>query len=285
MFNIAFATCEGPYNEFGEIQEFLLPALTKEDLTYSFVPFNSKDADWKKYRAILLVVCWDYHFHITEFMQWLDELERLSIKVLNPISVAKWNLNKKYLLDLQKKGFEVVPTKIFSQGSSHKLVSLFEEQGTDSIVIKPTIGAGSHETYKIGRGEAITMQSTLDRVLNETDIMVQPYMSQIQGGELSIFFIGGEYSHTVLKKPGANDFRANNDQTKKERIDPNEKIIDEAKKIVNSIESSLLYARVDGVIVEDNFVLMELEVIEPSLYLHYYPEAAEHFASELKKLL
>ena len=152
-------------------------------------------------------------------------------------------------------------------------------------MIKPTIGVDAYHILKTNYLDALAKQKDLDKLLENSDILIQPLIEEIKNGELSIIFFGNNYGHTVLKKPAKNDFRTNYDlggSIEIAEIKPN--ILSQVKKIVGSIVKDILYARVDGVIIKGKFVLMELELIEPHLFLDLYPNSAELFAKRFSEL-
>jgi hypothetical protein len=211
--------------------------------------WDDQKTDWTKYDVLIFRSCWNYYHKYQEWLKWLDGLAALGVKAYNPIEVLRWNSHKSYLLDLEKQAVKIVPTSLVKAG---EIV-----QGTN-LIVKPAVGANSYQVRKVNKFKA------------SEDFLVQPYLDEVKLGELQLIFINKQYSHGVIKFP-----------KRIELIDIPETIVNQARKILNYISSPLLYARVDGLIQGDQFLLMELELIEPHLFLDLYPPAAEKFAASL----
>lgn len=231
------------------------------------VPWDIK-VNWQSYDLVILRSCWNYHTKITQFLNWINELESLGINLLNPRNVIIWNMNKKYLLDLEKKGVNIVPTV----DNIHQVPKSWKE-----IIIKPFYGASSYKIRKIKREELQNYQ------LENT--LIQPFLEEISRGEISFIFINKKFSHAVNKIPKKQEFRSQREFGGLEiSITPPDTLILEAQSILKKIPSPLLYARIDGIILEGHFFLMELEVIEPYLFFEKKEKSAELFAAESIKL-
>jgi glutathione synthase/RimK-type ligase-like ATP-grasp enzyme len=248
------------------------------------VQWDSK-TDWSKYDCLVIRSCWDYHLRAKEFMQWLDLLQKQNITVWNPIEILRWNHKKNYLKELTEKGIDIIPTVWLEKDSSLQLADILRENNWEKAAIKPIIGASAHNIFLASMSDATLLQEKLDEMLKHSEVMIQPFIKEIQtGGELSIMFIGGEYSHTVVKMPKENDFRSNYFGSAVKLTQPSKEILEQAKKVYSTIDVPLLYARVDGVNVNNNLLLMEFELIEPYLFFEHFPEAGEKFAEALGKL-
>jgi glutathione synthase/RimK-type ligase-like ATP-grasp enzyme len=262
----------------------LIAHLAKQGFHAEPISWDSK-TDWSRFDCLVIRSCWDYHLRVEEFLQWLDLLEEQNVTVWNPIEVIRWNHKKTYLRELAEKGIDTIPTVWLEKNSPADLFTILEENNWEKIVIKPIIGASAHNVTLADRGNAAEMQIKLDEMLKHSEVMIQPFIKEIQtGGELSIMFIGGEYSHTVRKMPKEKDFRSNYFGVSVKRIEPSEKTLQQAKKVYEMIDTPLLYARVDGIDVGNNLLLMEFELIEPYLFFEHFPESGEIFAEALGRL-
>src|SRR5205085_11023743 len=133
----------------------------------------------------------------------------------------------------------------------------------------PAVSATAFETYVVE-----DRQSCLSSVEIERDVLVQPFIDEIvRDGEWSLLFFGGVYSHAVLKRAKAGDFRVQNvfGGTSEAR-EPSPAIVEGAARMLEAVPPTL-YARVDGVVIDGVFTLMELELIEPMLFLGQHPDA------------
>jgi hypothetical protein len=189
-------------------------------------------------------------------------------------------MDKKYLNDLKNKNILVVKTFYEKQFNLKTIQNYFEQVDSDELIIKPVISANADNTFRISKRTLDVMSSKLELIFNEKEFMVQPFMNNIiDEGEYSLFFFGGKYSHTINKIPKENDFRVQEEHGGViKRADNDLKKIALASDIINKLEKLPLYARVDLVRTkENNFALMELELIEPSLYFNYDDEAPVRF--------
>jgi glutathione synthase/RimK-type ligase-like ATP-grasp enzyme len=231
---------------------------------------------WERYEAVVIRSTWDYHKHPEEFLGVLEEIGRSGARLANPLELVRWNARKTYLRDLEARGLPVVPT-IWDR-------SRFGELDADEIVIKPVISASAFHTYRLRRGDPWTGE--MEAAFAGREVMAQPFLRNIvEEGEYSLFYFGGELSHAVLKSPKEADFRVQEEHGGLiEPIDPPEHLVELGHRIVESLPTPPLYARVDLVRLDsahldsDSYALMELELIEPSLYFRTDAESPYKFA-------
>lgn len=279
---IAYITYSGEIkysaaNGFNEMTD-LLPYLQNKGLDIEPAIWDDPAVDWTKYDIALLKTPWDYHQKIDAFKAWLDQMESLNIRLLNDYKIVRWNLDKHYLREIIADGFDVIPSAFLEQGWKGDLLPLFEELKTASIIIKPCISGGSKNTIIVHKDKAADSYEQVVALLTEADYIVQPLMNEVQNGEWSYIFFNNTYSHTILKKPKAGDFRVQ--QIYGGSIDtlyPDAEEIAHAATYVEKYAKGCLYVRVDGLMVNGHFVLMELELIEPYLYLSYGENALENY--------
>lgn len=209
-------------------------------------PFNS-------FSAVVMRSPWNYASKSEQFGEWLLKLEASRVAVWNPIELLRWNYNKRYLLELASKGVRIVPS-IFVEP---------EQFNTTKLVVKPAVSAGAKNTIVI-----------------DSAAIIQPFYDEIQTeGEWSLVFIAGEYSHAVLKRPAAGDFRVQEKFNGTWSFEtPPAPLLEQARAITRHILFDWLYARVDGVRRGDEFILMELELFEPQLFIGDDSRIAERIA-------
>ena len=187
-------------------------------------------------------------------------------------------MDKHYLLEIAAAGFDIIPSIFLEQGWNDELKPLFEKLGSDKIIIKPCVSGGSRNTIVIDKNSAIEDKDRVLAFVSEGDFIVQPLMQQIQEGEWSFIFFNGKYSHTIIKKPKTGDFRVQQIFGGTiEIVSPNQRYIDHVERYVTRFAKDTLYARVDGLVIDGNFMLMEIELVEPFLYLSYHPDAVERY--------
>jgi hypothetical protein len=275
-----------------------LPQLTSEDqLVCSYlqtlgvksqaVIWDAPDVVWSAYEAVIVRSCWDYHLHPSTFSAWLRDLERLQVPLLNPAPILRWNMHKTYLRDLQTQGVAIPPTCWLKRSCTAELATILTGQGWKEAVIKPAISATAYQTWRTTHEQARQDQSRFAAMLQHSDILVQHFMDPVVAyGEWSFVFFYNQYSHAVLKKAQAGDFRVQDDfGGTVEVVSPGTTLIEQAQQIVNCIKDPLLFARVDGIELDGRLILMELELIEPFLFLQSDPHAVERFARAIARVL
>jgi hypothetical protein len=240
-----------------------------------------KETDWNQFEAVIVRSTWDYQNNPAEFFSALENINRSTAHLENPLDMMKWNLNKNYLNDLREKDIIIVETIFENDFFEEKIPDYFDFFNTDEIIIKPCISANADNTYRIKTEEIKNRKLKFNNSFAGKDFMVQPFMkSIIDEGEYSLFYFGCEYSHTILKKPKAEDFRVQEEHGGKLfLIDPLPGHQNISKNILNKLDEIPLYARID--LIRDhnnNFALMELELIEPSLYFNMDKNSPQRFA-------
>ncbi|MBT9392015.1 hypothetical protein KLP40_02460 [Hymenobacter sp. NST-14] len=288
--NIALVTCES-------LAQYAAPNVDDEDslLTgylrrqgHTVEPriWSNPAVDWTRFDAVLLKSPWDYFDRVEEFYGWLDRLERQQIRLLNPVPVVRWNANKRYLLDMERAGVRIVPTRLLPRGEAVDAAALLQEMGQEQVVVKPAVSGGAKNTFILTRQETAVRQPQLTELVRHEDFLAQPFQSQIQEeGEWSLLYFGGEYSHCVLKTPKSGDFRVQHYLGG--GIAPRQApahLRAAADRIVREFAPGCLYARVDGLDQDGELLLMELELIEPFLYLASDPQALPRYEQALRRM-
>ncbi|MFT3747357.1 MAG: hypothetical protein QM768_03535 [Agriterribacter sp.] len=270
-----------PANNFNEIED-LLPFLQHKGLNITAEIWDNPAVDWKKYDVMLLKTPWDYHEKYTQFITWLDKTESLGIKMFNDFHLVRWNMDKHYLETIAGTGLPVIPSIFLNKGWNGELSSLFKKLQATKLIIKPCISGGSKNTIVIYSNTIADQADNILSLLSQGDFIAQPLMPQIEEGEWSFIFFNGRHSHTVIKKPKAGDFRVQQIYGGTiVPVNPGQALIKSAEAYVQQFAGDALYARVDGIMVNGHFILMELELIEPFLYLSYGNGAVENYYTAL----
>ncbi|WP_421940068.1 ATP-grasp domain-containing protein [Pedobacter sp.] len=271
----------GTANNFNE-NEDLLPFLQSKGLDIVAEVWDDPKVDWKHYDVALLKTPWDYHEKFEQFNIWLNKLESLGLRLLNEYQIVRWNMDKHYLAEVAAAGFDIIPSIFIEKGWNNDLTLFFEQLGSDQLIIKPCISGGSKNTLILNRAGAIEDKAQVVALVAEDDFILQPLMPQIQEGEWSFIFFNGTYSHTILKKPKEGDFRVQQIFGGTiEVASPAPEYVKIATSLASTFAQNTLYARVDGLMVDGKFLLMELELIEPFLYLSYDSQAVERYYQAL----
>ena len=247
------------------------------------LPWDVDTAAWNSFDLVVIRSCWNYHLHPDKFIQWIDQMEKQKVKMFNPLKIARWNLHKGYLKDLESKGVSLPETIWLNKGSEANLFSIVNERNWEKAVVKPAISATAFNTFLVSKEEASHQQQKFEQLLAHADMLVQKFMTEVQEqGEWSLIFFDKKFSHAVIKQPAAKDFRVQHDfGGSATHTKPPAFALTQAEKILNLIDEPLLYARVDGVVSENKFLLMELELIEPMLFLEKENGSAKTFAQAM----
>jgi len=249
--------------------------------------WNDPQVEWTAFDVVLIRTIWDYFEHYAAFRGWLDMLDRLDVITINDTKTLRWNSDKRYLLDLEREGVPIIPTHVAHGGGLQHVLSSMP--GRD-VVIKPTVSGGAWHTVR-GKTGTPACQQAIDALPKHLDYLAQPFVPEIASeGEWSLMFFDNTFSHAVLKRPTAGDYRVQEQHGGRTApATPDDSIVHAAGKTLLATAAlgyrDLAYARVDGVMVNGQFLVMELEVIEPSLFLSGNPDAAERFAQHLVERL
>ena len=252
------------------------------------VSWRDPHADWDQYKLVVIRSPWDYQQSCSQFLDVLARIDASRANLQNPLKVVRWNVEKTYLRDLQNSGITIVPTAWLQSPTVAELTNLFQQLNADQVVVKPFIGAGATDTFWLNSDSSPELLQLIETLYQGRLALAQPFVESVLSyGEISLTFFGGEYSHTVLKTPKTGDFRVQEEHGGIiHRIDPDPEIIAFARRSLAAVQSDLLYARVDLVFLENQQpAIMELELIEPSLYLSYDDEAPHRFADAIEARL
>lgn len=268
-----------------ESDQKLIPIFTKENITAKAVIWDDESVDWIEFDYLIFRNTWDYYQKEIAFNLWLDKIESLGIKTLNPISIIQKNKHKFYLKELENEGISILPTIFLEKNSTSNLQDLIPSSW-EKIVIKPAFSAGSYLTKLIDRSEIESIQTEFKEHFENKDFLLQEFRPEIKDlGETSFIFFNGKFSHAVNKKPVENDFRVQIQYGGKYTlIEPNDDLLLQAELVLSKIPEKLLYARVDGIVIENKLHLMEIELIEPDLYFDLADGARERFVESFLRV-
>lgn len=240
--------------------------------------------EWGSYDALIVRSTWNYHTAIDAFRAWIDRIDALGVPTWNPPSILRWNASKTYLRDLAARGIDVVPTKWIDRGAGLNLRAVLGEAGWLDAVVKPAISASAYETWRVSAlNVAPGEEGRFRSLIAAGDVMVQPFLPELaRHGEWSVMFVAGEFSHAVIKRPRSGDFRVQHEHGgSAEPRTPLAHVLATAGEIVSKAPGQWLYARVDGVEIGGSFVLVELEMLEPSMFLATDPRAPVRLADAI----
>lgn len=256
---LAIVTCD-PLPEPDVDEASTVEALKRAGIEVEVVPWQA-ETDWARFEVSLLRSCWDYPWKEAAFRAWLDTAETQT-RIWNPPSVVRWNLDKRYLLDLESMGVPVVETWI---GRDLEVVEW------ERFVVKPTVSCGSFLTRVFLRGEREEAKCFVEELSKTHEPMFQPFLRSVETeGECSVVWIDGAITHAIRKKPRF----SGDEEAVSGAIQPTQEEADLALRAIQAAPGPLLYARAD--LMRDNagkLCVSELELIEPSLFFLQEPRA------------
>ena len=267
--------------------ELVINALEGKDLSVIKKDWNDPNFNWNNTRSVLFRSTWDYFDNFEQFKKWFDKTRNTCL-MINSSETIEWNLDKHYLLDLQKHQIPIPNSEFIKRGSSVDLSLLMQEKNWNEIVVKPTISGAAKNTYRLKKEDINLFNSTWKKLIYQEDFIVQEFQNNvITKGEVAMMVIGGKYTHAVLKKAKEGDFRVQDDFGGSiAKYSPSEKMVKLAEQCTRIISPIPSYARVD--IIWDNsgdLAVSELELIEPELWFRLNPNAAQKLAEHIDLIL
>jgi glutathione synthase/RimK-type ligase-like ATP-grasp enzyme len=282
---IALATA-APDGEAVAEDKMLRHALARRGLEATIRNWHEPAESWTAFDAVVVRSCWDYPAHYLAFLNWAAEIERLGVVLINSARLLAWNADKRYLCDLQRRGVRIAPTHVLD--ASAELAKVLETLGWDEAVVKPAIAAGGHATWRTSRAEAGAHAARIRALAKGgRSLLVQPFLPEIRRrGEWSLVFFAGVFSHAVLRRPAPGDFRVQDSfgGIARPAAAPSF-LVREAAAVLARLPESPGYARIDGLVSGTDFLLMEVEAIEPVLFLEADPQAAQRMVRMIEERL
>ena len=243
------------------------------------VSWHKQNVDWHEYDVVVIRSTWDYQSDPQAFLKCLEQINAATC-LHNSLKLVKWNLSKEYLKDIENQGITIVPTRWFEDFDLPEVADSFESFNTDQLVIKPLISANADHTYRLTRESLLNQSDTLQKTFTHRPFMVQPFLSSIiEEGEYSLFYFAGHYSHCIVKMPKADDFRVQEEHGGQLKlVEATDEMLTQARHTLASLPDEALYARIDLIRYGQEFALMEVELIEPSLYFNMDANSPQRFA-------
>ena len=262
-------------------------ALERRGVAVTGLPWNGDDQRFADFDAVIFRSNWDYHHSLDAFTAWLDRLDATGVPVWNPTRLVRWNLSKRYLLELAAAGVPTVPTVVLEGDAAAQLPAVLAQRGWASAVVKPVVAASAHGATLIRDGHVAPIVGALADGSIRQPVLVQPFVEEIvTRGEWSVVLIDGVVTHTVLKRPGPGDFRVQPSHGgSAEALAAPADVLAAAHRVVEALPIPPLYARIDGVPTSEGFAVMEVEVHEPGLAFTLAPAAADQFAEAIVRRL
>ncbi|MEO1135136.1 MAG: hypothetical protein AAFW68_00830 [Pseudomonadota bacterium] len=282
MTRIVFATCLAQ-PQLQESDAVLACALEARGSAVRAAPWNGDQDPFRDGDAVIIRSTWDYQESPDRFADWLETLGARA-HVYNPPALMRWNMSKRYLLTLAECGAAMPATRLV-EPTSESVAAAMDAMGLDEAVVKPEFGATASGLSVVRRGDWPGLGAAAAKLAMPG--LIQPLMSEISSvGETSLVFLDGAFSHAVIKRPAAGDIRCQAEFGGRcERVGPPPAVVAQARRILEMLPTEPLYARIDGLILDERLQLMEVELIEPELFFTYCPEAemgaADRFAAAI----
>jgi glutathione synthase/RimK-type ligase-like ATP-grasp enzyme len=240
------------------------------------VVWHDPAIDWAAFDLVVIRSTWDYFDRLEEYLDWADEVNSVS-RIINSPKVIRWNSHKGYLLELGDAGIPVLPSLALAKGAADPVARMLAA-GWGQVVIKPAVDGGARGALKVA-SDSPRAAAHVTALVAAGDTIVQPYAASVESGETSLFFFGGSFSHAVRKVPKPGDYRVQALHGGSEEVHvPTPAELDVAQRAMSLAPDELVYARVDLIDVEGRPTLMELELIEPDLFLRMAPGSVDAFA-------
>jgi len=285
MPRVAFLTLSDPTG-FVMDDDLAVAPLAKRGWQVETLPWNRPGVDWKRYQLVVVRSTWDYQHHSDKFLDVLATIERSGVRLENGSEIARWNMRKTYLRDLATRGVEIAPTFWRERLGAGELSPLFEELRSDEAVIKPVMSGNAEGAWRLDRGRVKDLAFEIEAYFADRPLMLQPFQRGIvEEGEYSMIYLNGVHSHSILKIPKRGDFRVQEEHGSKIiPVSPEPGLRAAGDAAIAAIGQKLLYARADLVRSDDTFRVMELELVEPALYLRTESGAPDRFADAIVSL-
>jgi hypothetical protein len=243
---VAFLSIDNA-RDFEYFDHLLIDPLNKLGWVVEEISWRKNCVDWNKYLAVIVRSTWDYQSDPDKFLAVLEEINNSSAHLENAFTTLKWNMNKRYLHDLENMGVRIVKTIWQKEFHLEKVMNCFYHFKKNEIIIKPAVSACAENTFRLAQNNLLAKLDTLQSIFKNREFMVQPFMkSIIEKGEYSFIFFDGNYSHTNLKKSKENDFRVQAEHGGIfKKVEVGYLLLKCATNVINKISPTPLYGRVD----------------------------------------
>ena len=273
-------------SNFQSYDNLIVQPLSKLGWECEFIPWDSISINWDDFDAVIIRSTWDYQQKEKLFFKTLQSIEASTATLYNSLDTVKWNINKRYLLELEKENISIIPTRLYDSFDFDIINQLFSFFNENKLIIKPCVSANADDTFILEQNKMGSLKPVLENTFSQKDFLVQPFIKNIRiEGEYSLIYFGNRLSHVLLKTPKNGDFRVQEEHggILKAINKPESSLIDFGNKVMGTIPYQCLFSRVDVVRGSNNYLLMEVELIEPSLYFNMDLNSPQMFAEIFNK--
>jgi glutathione synthase/RimK-type ligase-like ATP-grasp enzyme len=281
----SFVNWEVPnLDELFEEDKLLLQGFHTQAFQAQPVVWSRSAIDWNQFDIALIRSTWDYLDEQERFLQVLSQIETSSCRLFNPLAAVSWNIDKRYLFDLEKWDVPIIPTYLASYTEISTLHKLFVDRQVPTVILKPTIGLGGSHSYRVPLGELNHTLTKLSAHQPRQEYLIQPFIEGIVSeGEWSFVYFNRRLSHVLLKKPAPNDYRVQGIYGGTvHAVEPLARDLWQAEAALAKLPFDLLYARLDFVRAGNDLAIMEVELIEPILGFNLVPESVVHLVNAIR---
>jgi glutathione synthase/RimK-type ligase-like ATP-grasp enzyme len=269
--------------DFFVYDDLVKPFLQQRGWSVDDVSWHNDAIDYDSYDLVVVRSTWDYQSDSDAFLGCLKRIEASKAILENSFALMQWNLSKAYLRDLEQAGVPILPTlwhEIFAQ---EHLELAFKHFDCPQLIIKPLVSANADHTYKFSSDEVAALLPVFNKTFITRPFMIQAFEASIlEKGEYSLFYFASRFSHAICKRPAKGDFRVQEEHGGQlEAIAPNVDMLALAEKAIKALPEEPLYARVDMLETDKGLAIIEIELIEPSLYFNMDADSAERFADTI----
>lgn len=240
-------------------------------------PWDGPRAAFAGADAVILRSTWGYYRALAAFHEWAETVAATS-RLFNTIELVRWNLRKNYVGELAEAGI-AVPRSHFIECSAPAIADVFQSTGWTRAVVKPISGASGYAVELVDHGDLAGAIARLAPLAADRGLVVQEFLPEIAEGEVSLVYFDGVFSHAIRKRPKQGEFRVNSRFGATRQVEvPDAAVREQGAATLRVLPAMPLYARVDGVVRDGHLIVIEVEVLEPALFMEFDPPAAERFA-------
>ncbi len=267
-----------------EEDNLLLHGFHMQGFEAQSVVWNHSDIDWDQFDVALIRSTWDYLDEQEQFLHVLSQIEDSSCRLFNPLAAVRWNIDKRYLFDLEKWGLPIIPTYLASHVEIDTLHRLFVEAQVQTVILKPTIGLGGSHSYRVPVDGLHHTLTALSANQPQREYLIQPFIEGIvTEGEWSFIYFNRQLSHVLLKKPAPNDYRVQGIYGGTvQSVEPLAHDLLQAEAVIAKLPFDILYARLDFVRVGSHLSVIEIELIEPIFSFNLVPESIVRLVNAIR---
>lgn len=266
--------------EFFVYDDLVKPFLRRLGWAVEDVSWKNKYVDYNQFEVVIVRSTWDYQDDPGAFLACLDSIDQSTAVLENSFQLMKWNLSKDYLKDLNANGVPILSTLWPQRYVEQDIRAAFSHFDCDKLVIKPLVSANADHTYLFTQQDLPALNHNLKATFENRPFMIQAFEESVQNeGEYSLFYFGGKFSHAICKTPAKGDFRVQEEHGGQlVSVKPNDAMLQLAERTNKALPTPALYARIDMLQTKVGLAIIEVELIEPSLYFNMDEDSASRFA-------